>query len=131
MGIRGAVAILAISAVASVATAGPAPAATDADRVRAVLTTMNNSYNRSDFVEFAAHLCADMLQTPGFAAGWYQSRRADGPTRITINSVNIAGDDAIANVRFEAAERVKTLDIDFVRENADWKACRYNAGQTV
>ena len=58
---------------------GPLPhAATDEDQVRAVLNGMNGSYNSSDFKEFAAHLCADMLRTAGFEAGWYASRKSDG-----------------------------------------------------
>jgi hypothetical protein len=45
----------------------------------------------------------------------------------------VTGDDAVANVRFFAANRgdAKTLDIDFFREGADWKACRYHAGRSV
>jgi hypothetical protein len=120
----------------SVATAGPAFAATDSDRVRAVLDMMNASYNRSDFDAFASHLCAGMRQTVGFEAGWYVSRNANGPTRITVNSVNVDGDPAhlaVANVRFKAANRedAKTLDVEFIREGTDWKACRYHGGQTV
>ena len=62
-------------------------ATTDEDHVRAVLDQMNVSYNRSDFDGFASHLCATMVQADGFEAGWHQSRLADGPTRITVNSV--------------------------------------------
>lgn len=114
-----------------------ASAATDEDQVRAVLDGMNASYNQSDFAGFAAHLCADLLSAAGFAADWYQSRRADGPTRITVNSVSLAGTPreqvAVANVRFEAANRddTKTMDVEFVRDGAEWKACSYDAGQAV
>jgi hypothetical protein len=92
---------------------------------------MNGSYNRTDFGGFAAHLCADMTVSPAFAAGWYQSRSADGPTRITVNSVRVHGDEALANVRFVAAEHEKTLDIEFLREGSRWKACRYHSGHAV
>jgi hypothetical protein len=111
----------------------PAPTSTDADQVRAVLDGMNGSYNRSDFEAFASHVCADMLRADDYEAGWYQSRKSDGPTRITVNSVDVAGDDAVANVRFVAANHAdaKTLDIDFLREGAEWKACRYATGQSV
>lgn len=111
-----------------VITTRPTPAATDEDEVRAVLNGMNGSYNHSDFDAFASHVCADML-AGDFKAGWYASRSADGPTEITVNSVDVRGDDAVANVRFEAAnhEDAKTLDIDFLREGAEWKACRYHA----
>ena len=111
-----------------------AVAATDEDQVVAVLNGMNVSYNRTDFTGFAAFLCADMRQAQGFEAGWYASRRSDGPTRITVNSVSVHGDppsEAVANVRFEAEDHDKTLDVDLVRENAGWKACRYHSGQTV
>jgi hypothetical protein len=117
--------------VALTATAIPAHAAPDEDAVRAVLDGMNGSYNRSDFGGFAAHLCADMTVSPAFAAGWYRSRSADGPTRITVNSVRVHGDEALANVRFVAAEHEKTLDIEFLREGSRWKACRYQSGQAV
>jgi hypothetical protein len=115
-------------------TSAPARAATDEDEVRAVLNGMNGSYNRADFTGFASHLCTDMLKPTGFEAGWYASRNSDGPTRITINSVQVTGGphpQAVANVRFQAANRpdAKTLDVEFLREGADWKACRYDAGK--
>jgi hypothetical protein len=126
-------AALAIVAASMVITARPAPAATDEDQVRAVLEGMNGSYNRSDFGAFASHVCADMLRAGDYEAGWYQSRTSDGPTEITINSIDVTGDDAVANVRFVAANHsdAKTLDVDFLREDDDWKACRYDASQPV
>lgn len=122
--------------VALTSLSAPAAAASDEDQVRSVLEGMNSSYNGSDFGGFAAHLCADMLQTAGFAAGWYQSRKTDGPTRIVVNSVKVLGNPptrAVANVRFVAANQAanKTLDVDFVREGAEWKACQYDEGRTV
>lgn len=125
-----AVATLAILAGFNVATSAPALVTSDEDQVRAVLDGMNGSYNRSDFEAFASHVCADMLRASGYEAGWYQSRESDGPTQITVNSVDVTGDGdgarAVANVRFVAAnhEDAKTLDIDLLREGAEWKACR-------
>jgi hypothetical protein len=126
-------AALAIVASLMVFAARPAPAATDEDQVRAVLHGMNGSYNRSDFEAFASHVCADMLRADSYKAGWYQSRNSDGPTQITVNSIDVRGADAVANVRFVAANHAdaKTLDIDFLREGAEWKACRYQTGQSV
>jgi hypothetical protein len=94
---------------------------------------MNGSYNRSDFEAFASHVCADVLRVKDYEAGWHQSRTTDGPTHITVNSVDVNGADAVANVRFIAAnhEDAKTLDIDFLRDGAEWKACRYHAGNSV
>ena len=114
-------------------TSAPARAATDEDQVRAVLNGMNGSYNRSDYGGFAAHLCADLLRAAGYEAGWYASRNSDGPTQITINSVQVTDRDAVANVRFQAANRpdARTLDVEFLREGADWKACRYDAGTYI
>ena len=114
--------------------AGPAHAGTEEDAVRAVLDGMNGSYNRSDFSGFAAHLCADMRSADGFEAGWLRSRISDGPTRISVNSITVTTRpdvSAIANVRFIAAERDRTLDIEFRREGSQWKACRYVFGQAV
>jgi hypothetical protein len=125
----GAAAALPIAAVLIVFSTGSAPTATDEDQVRAVLDGMNGSYNRSDFDAFASHVCADILHASGYEAGWYDSRESDGPTHITVNSVDVTGDEAIANVRFAAAKHpdAKTLDVDFLREGAEWKACRYHA----
>jgi hypothetical protein len=114
----------------------PAHAATDEDQVRAVLNGMNGSYNRTEFTAFASHLCADLLKAAGFEAGWYASRKSDGPTQITINSVEVTGGphpQAVANVRFQAANHAdaKTLDVEFLRQGADWKACRYDTGQYI
>jgi hypothetical protein len=127
------VAALAIVAALMMVTARPAPTASDEDQISAVLKGMNGSYNQSDFAAFASHVCADMLRSDAYEAGWYQSRQSDGPTQITVNSVDVTGDDAVANVRFVAANHTdaKTLDIDFLREGAEWKACRYQAGQPV
>ena len=123
----------AIVAALSVVTSSPARAASDEDQVRAVLDKMNSSYNDADFGAFASHLCADLLKAPDYEAGWHDSRESDGPTQIAVNSVHVKGDDAVANVRFEAANRedAKTLDVDFLRDGGDWKACRYHAGQSV
>jgi len=111
----------------------PAQAATDHDQVRAILNVMNGSYNRTDFTGFTAHLCDDMLKAADFEAGWYASRKSDGPTQITINSVQVKGPGAVANVRFQAANHVdaKTLDVEFRRDGTDWKACRYNVGRYI
>ncbi|MGO4441772.1 hypothetical protein AB4Z42_00300 [Mycobacterium sp. 2YAF39] len=81
-------------------------------------------------------LSAGMRRADGFEAGWYASRKTDGPTTITVMSVAVAGNPpsrAIANVRFAAANHAdpKVLDVDFVRESAQWKACRYSASPTA
>jgi hypothetical protein len=126
-------AALAMVSVLILVTTRPAPAATDEDQVRAVLAGMNGSYNQSDFEAFASHVCAEMLRNNSYEAGWYSSRESDGPTQITVNSVDVTGDGAVANVQFVATNHTdpKTLDIDFLREGAEWKACRYQAGQSV
>jgi hypothetical protein len=78
-----------------------------------------------------------MLKAAGLEASWYASRKSDGPTQITINSVEVRAVSeiprAVANVRFEAANHAdtKTLDVVFLRVGADWKACRYDAGQYI
>jgi hypothetical protein len=119
-----------------VLSSAPAHAATEEDQVRAVLDGMNASYNIADYNGFASHLCADMTRVDGFEAGWHQSRETDGPTRITVISVDVAGNppsQAIANVRFAAANHAdaKILEVAFVRESAEWKACRYDEGRTA
>jgi hypothetical protein len=129
-------AVLTLVAVLIAGGAGSASPPSDADRVRAVLSGMNSSYNRSDFDGFASHVCAAMRQADGYEAGWYQSRASDGPTRITVNSVDVAGGPhprAVANVRFQAANHAtaRTLDVDFFREDQEWKACRYHATRSV
>jgi hypothetical protein len=115
------------------ATAGPASAAPDEDQVRTVLDGMNGSYNRSDFAGFASHVCTELLSSASYKAGWYASRKTDGPTRIIVNSVNVKGNNAVANVKFVAANHAdaKTLDMEFLRVGADWKACRFEAGQYI
>jgi hypothetical protein len=124
--------------VAALALLSPAQAqaATDEDQVRAALDGMNGSYNRTDFTAFASHLCPDLLKAADFKAGWYASRKADGPTQITINSVQVTGGahpQAVANVRFQAANHAdpKILDVEFLRQGAEWKACRYDVGRYI
>ncbi|MGV0643581.1 Rv0361 family membrane protein [Mycolicibacterium sp. XJ879] len=111
-----------------------ARAATDQEQVRAVLNGMNDSYNRFDFDAFAMYVCAAMRNDDGFEPGWYSSRRVDGPTRISVGAVSVAGDpatSAMATVRFEAAHHTETLAVEFVREGAQWKACRYHAVEAI
>jgi hypothetical protein len=113
-----------------------AGASTDEDQVRAVLTGMNTSYNRTDFGSFATHLCSDMRNAAGFEAGWYASRKSDGPTQIIINSIDVTGGphpQAVANVRFQAANHAdpKTLDVEFLRQGVEWRACRYSVGRYI
>jgi hypothetical protein len=124
--------------VAALALLSPAQAqaATDEDQVRAALDGMNGSYNRTDFTAFSSHLCPDLLKAADFKAGWYASRKADGPTQITINSVQVTGGahpQAVANVRFQAANHAdpKILDVEFLRQGAEWKACRYDVGRYI
>ncbi|MGE2689187.1 transcriptional regulator [Mycolicibacterium pulveris] len=131
--VRWLAALTALAALA-VASPGPAAAATDQEQVRAVLDGMNDSYNRFDFDAFTTYVCAAMRTEDGFEPGWYSSRRIDGPTHITVGSVSVAGDpptSAIATVRFEAAHHTETLAVEFVREGAQWKACRYHAVETI
>ena len=125
-----------IGAALMIFCAAPARAASDEDQVRAVLNGMNSSYNGADFDSFASHLCADMRGADGFEAGWYESRKTDGPTSITVMSVDVAGNPpsrATADVRFAAANHAdaKVLEVGFVRESAEWKACRYGQGITA
>ena len=128
--------MLALATGLGVFAAPPSSAASDEDQVRIALDGMNGSYNRSDFAGFASHVCVGMLSARGYEAGWYASRKTDGPTRIIVNSVNVKGNppsQAVANVKFEAANHAdaKTLDVEFLRVGADWKACRFEAGQSI
>ncbi|MFV1365908.1 MULTISPECIES: Rv0361 family membrane protein [Mycolicibacterium] len=127
-------ALTALAVLGAATTAGPARAATDQEQIRAVLEEMNDSYNRFDFDGFAEYVCAAMRLADGYEAGWYSSRRVDGPTRITVGSIAVTGEpasSAVANVRFEAAHHTETLAVDFVREDARWKACRYHPVRTI
>jgi hypothetical protein len=133
--IAGAVAVVALMLGGLLIVVGSrsTPATSEADQVRAVLNRMNSSYNRSDFKAFASHVCADMLRSDAYETGWHQSRELDGPTQITVNSVDVTGDDAVANVQFTAANHsdAKTLDIDFFRDGTGWKACQYRASRSL
>jgi hypothetical protein len=116
--------VLTLGAVLTVVTARSAPPS-DEEQIRAVLTGMEDSYNRSDYAGFASHLCADMRADADFELGWHERRADDGRVDITVNSVDVTGDDAVANVEFAAAnhDEPKTLDMDFLRQETEWKAC--------
>ncbi len=66
---------------------------------------------------------------------WAPHRRCGSRCAADRRSVDCLyhGIDAGANVRFVAAnhEDAETLDIDFLREGAEWKACRYHAARSV
>lgn len=127
---------MSVSGVVPTASAVPAASVTDEDQVRAVLDGMNASYNREDFASFAAHLCAPLRRSASVAAEWYASRKSDGPIRITVSSVTLAGQPAftaMATVRFTAANqpKAKIVDIDFLREGTEWKACQYHPARAI
>ena len=83
--IFGGVAAVALTLVALLIAVGmrSAPAASDEDQVRAVLTRMNGSYNQSDFAGFASHLCPDMRRDNGYEAGWRLESLPLSPVQAT------------------------------------------------
>lgn len=54
-----------------------------------------------------------------------------GPVSHSVEVTGGLRPQAVANVKFQAANHAdaKTLDVEFLRDGAEWKACRYDAGQ--
>ena len=101
----------------------PAMEQTEAERLFNAIDRFEQAWNDEDFDALTGLMCTDMIQDPEFDADALRALRdGAGPMDVTINSVDVDGDSATANLtqRGEGPE-----DVGFVREDGDWKMCDF------
>jgi hypothetical protein len=124
------VAVLAATAVGcSRETPGVAVAPTgalgfsDEGQVREVVDRFEQSWNDADFDAMSEILCEEMRDDPEFGPSeMREMREMAGTLVLTITDLAIDGDAATATIlnRGDDAD-----DIEFAREDGDWKWCEY------
>ena len=109
--------------IAGSARPGPATEQTEAERLFDAIDRFEQAWNDEDFDALTGLMCTDLIGDPEFDADALRALR-DGAGRmdVTINSVDVDGDSATANLtqRGEGPE-----DVGFVREDGDWKMCDF------
>jgi len=107
------------------------PAPSDEDEVRAAVMAFQDAYNTQNWDAYLALMCPSWAaQYTGPVMDSLKKTRVDqGLTTVTVNSVQIVGDDATATVdaQNEMLGR-KTLDFKLVREDG-WRMCMPNGVQ--
>jgi hypothetical protein len=127
IGMFAAVAAVAIVATVLAVVLAREPKPSDEEQIRAVLTGMANAWNDSDWDQFKSFVCDASLQegdTPT-DEDLQKDRDRDGRSELAVHSLEITGDKASAEVEqtYENKDEPDTEDVDFVRENGEWKLC--------
>jgi len=119
------------TAAADITTTTTTPAPSDEDQVRAAVMAYQDAYNTQNWDAYLALMCPSWAaQYTGPVMDSLKKTRVDqGLTTVTVNSVQIVGDDATATVdaQNEMLGR-KTLDFKLVREDG-WRMCMPNGVQ--
>ena len=119
------IAVVAVSGHSVTGTATP-PAGTalsDEDQVRAVVDRFEKSWNEEDFDAMSEILCEDMRNDPEFDPSIMSEMRSiAGSLTLTVADLYVDGDAATATILNQGED---PDDIDFTRENGDWKWCEF------
>jgi hypothetical protein len=95
----------------------------DEDQVRAVVARFERSWNEDDFDAMSEILCEDMRNDPEFDPGTMSEMRSiAGRLTLTVAELDIKGDAATATILNQGED---PDDIDFARENGEWKWCEF------
>lgn len=118
------VGVLAVSATSPVdgrAVAAPALAMSDEEQVSDLVDRFESAWNAEDFAELRTLLCEEVRSQEMFSVAGLTELRADaGRWVLTINSVDVRGDEATAEIE-ESGEGAQ--DIGFTREDGEWRWC--------
>jgi hypothetical protein len=102
---------------------GTVPELSDEDQVRAVVDRFEQSWNDEDFDAMSEILCEDMRNDPEFDPDVMgEMRSLAGTLTLTITELVVDGDTATATILNRG---VDPDDIDFARENGEWKWCEF------
>jgi hypothetical protein len=99
------------------------PQRSDEDQVRDVVDRFEQSWNDNDFDAMSEILCEDMRNDPQFDQEIMSEIRDDsGTLTLTIAELDINGDAATATILNRGTD---PDDIDFAREDGEWKWCEF------
>ena len=119
------IAFVATSRAPITGSARPATATeqTEAERLFDAIDRFEQAWNDEDFDALTGLMCTDMTQDPEFDADALRALRDEaGRMDVTINSVDVDGDSATANLTQRGDD---PEDVEFVREDGDWKMCDF------
>jgi hypothetical protein len=112
-----------VHSVAGTPTRQPGPPPSDEDLVRAVVDRFEQTWNAEDFDALSELLCEEMRNDPQFDRTLMSEMRStSGTLTLTVAELVIEGDEATATVLNEGLD---PDDIDFTRENGEWKWCAF------
>lgn len=125
-GVVAAVAVVAIVAAVLVVALTRESKPSDEERIRQFFASAQNAWNNSDFDAFADLTCDKDRQGEDFTESNFRDARVDeGRVEITVKSVEVSGDTAIASVeeKYETEDEPDSVEHDLVREGGEWKVC--------
>jgi hypothetical protein len=109
--------------VTGTATRPAGTALSDEDQVRAVVDRFEQSWNDEDFDAMSEILCEDMRNDPEFDPSvMSEMRSVAGRLTLTVTDLYVNGDAATATILNQGED---PDDIDFARENGEWKWCEF------
>jgi hypothetical protein len=112
-----------ITVTRSASTSADEPEPTDEDQVRDVVDRFEQSWNDKDFDALSELLCEDMRNDPEFnESALRELRDGAGRLALTVAALDINGDAATATILNLGED---PDDIDFTREDSDWKWCEF------
>ena len=95
----------------------------DEDQVRDVVDRFEQSWNDEDFDAMSELLCEEMRNDPEFGPSeMSEMRELGGTLTLMIADLVIDGDAATATILNNGED---PDDIEFAREDGDWKWCEY------
>ena len=99
------------------------PERSDEEQVRDVVDRFEQSWNDEDFDAMSEILCEDMRNHPQFDPSIMSEMRAGSDTlALTVAQLDIDGDSATATILNRGAD---PDDIEFAREEGEWKWCEF------
>jgi hypothetical protein len=102
-------------------TSSTSSASSDEDALRAVIDEFEQTWNDKDYDGWSALLCKKMEADSDFdEQAFDEIREMGGTLRLSVNSLEIDGDDATVNISQRGED---PDDIAFVREGGEWKWC--------
>jgi len=99
----------------------------DEEQIRQVIASMVDAWNNSDFEKYRQAVCEKNQKDSYFSEEFFlYMTDSRGPIHITVKSVEVKGDTAIAVIDVKLRDAEQTDEDEYVRENGEWKQCSTN-----
>lgn len=110
-------------AITGTAVRSPSEQLTDEEQIEDSVEAFEKAWNAGEFSAFDPILCTDAKATDEFTEDEFlEARDMGGRLNLTVESVDVDGDEATADV---ANEGENNQDITLVREDGTWKWCQF------